>query len=203
MLMADIEQAEHGSSGRVREWLARAARAPRDPVWMADGVVSEHWAPISPVTGQLDAFTWQAPPDLLPAPHAFVDDVVGDLDEPATAALAGPDREPATTEGEPSAVILEPASSAAVEPAKETEQRPAPDGSGAPEAETPQTPASAASSSAPLVATIDGPVPASPDAADAADKAHEPKPVIFPVPRAPDDPGPDAEETKPRLRLLG
>ena len=39
LLMADIEQAEHGVTGQVREWLARAARSPRDPVWIADGVV--------------------------------------------------------------------------------------------------------------------------------------------------------------------
>ena len=55
-------------TGRVREWLARAARAPRDPAWIADGVVSDRWAPVSPVTGRLDAFVWQAPPDLLSGP---------------------------------------------------------------------------------------------------------------------------------------
>ena len=69
LLMSDLEQAEHGSTGRGREWLARATRAPRDPAWIADGVVSDHWAPISPVTGRLDAFVWQAPPDVLVAPE--------------------------------------------------------------------------------------------------------------------------------------
>ncbi len=34
---------------------------PRDAAWIADGVVSERWAPISPVTGQLDAFEWRVP----------------------------------------------------------------------------------------------------------------------------------------------
>ena len=61
LLMSDLEQAEHGATGKGREWLARAARAPRDPVWIADGVVSDRWAPISPVTGRLDAFVWQRP----------------------------------------------------------------------------------------------------------------------------------------------
>ncbi len=66
LLMAEIEEAEHGrGSGRAREWLARAARAPRDPAWCADGIVSERWAPISPVSGRLDAFVWQTPPDLI------------------------------------------------------------------------------------------------------------------------------------------
>lgn len=69
LMMASIEEAEHGAqSGRAREWLARAARAPRDPVWIADGVASQTWEPVSPVTGQLDAFQWQSPPNALGAP---------------------------------------------------------------------------------------------------------------------------------------
>ena len=60
-LMARIEGEEHGDKGRVREWLARAVNAPRDPAWTADGIVSETWAPVSPVTGQLDAFQWRVP----------------------------------------------------------------------------------------------------------------------------------------------
>jgi len=62
LLMADLEQMEHGAqSGPVREWLARAARAPRDAAWMADGVISDRWEPASPVTGKLDAFRWDVP----------------------------------------------------------------------------------------------------------------------------------------------
>jgi HemY protein len=60
-LMARIENGEHGATGKVREWLARAVNAPRDPAWTADGVVSDRWAPMSPVTGQLDAFQWRVP----------------------------------------------------------------------------------------------------------------------------------------------
>ena len=60
-LMARIEGEEHGDKGRVREWLARAVNAPRDPAWTADGVVAEHWSPVSPVTGMLDAFRWRVP----------------------------------------------------------------------------------------------------------------------------------------------
>ncbi len=60
-LMARIEGGEHNDAGRVREWLARAASAPADPVWTADGVVSDRWAPVSPVTGALDAFAWKVP----------------------------------------------------------------------------------------------------------------------------------------------
>ncbi len=64
-LMARIEAEEKGDAGRVREWLARAANAQRDPAWTADGVISEEWAPVSPVTGQLDAFQWRIPVEAL------------------------------------------------------------------------------------------------------------------------------------------
>lgn len=67
LLMAELENAEHGDHGQVRQWMARASRAPRDAVWMADGVAAAQWAPVSPVTGRLDAFVWQRPPDRLGA----------------------------------------------------------------------------------------------------------------------------------------
>lgn len=60
-LMARIEGEQHNDAGRVREWLARAVNAPRDPAWTADGVVSDRWAATSPVTGALDAFQWRVP----------------------------------------------------------------------------------------------------------------------------------------------
>ncbi len=61
LLMADIEEAQTGDQGRVREWLARAVKAPRDPAWTADGVISSQWAPVSPVSGRLNAFEWKVP----------------------------------------------------------------------------------------------------------------------------------------------
>lgn len=67
LIMADLEEAEHGAGGYVREWLARASRAPHDPAWVADGVVSDHWMPASPITGKLDAFVWQTPVERLSA----------------------------------------------------------------------------------------------------------------------------------------
>ncbi|WP_375458628.1 heme biosynthesis HemY N-terminal domain-containing protein [uncultured Enterovirga sp.] len=66
MMMAEIE-GRGGNSGGAREWLARAARAPRDKAWIADGLVSETWAPVSPVTGRLDAFRWETPAETLGA----------------------------------------------------------------------------------------------------------------------------------------
>ncbi|HMA75560.1 MAG TPA: heme biosynthesis HemY N-terminal domain-containing protein [Xanthobacteraceae bacterium] len=66
-LMARIEAAEHGDTGLVREWMARAVHAALDPAWTADGVIAETWMPVSPVTGRLDAFQWRVPvADLTP-----------------------------------------------------------------------------------------------------------------------------------------
>lgn len=56
---AELEDRESNNIGGVREWLARAATASPDPAWVADGIISDAWAPVSPVTGKLDAFTWQ------------------------------------------------------------------------------------------------------------------------------------------------
>ncbi|WP_108662251.1 heme biosynthesis protein HemY [Acuticoccus kandeliae] len=61
VLMAEIEAADTADEGRVREWLARAVRAARDPAWIADGIISDHWQPTSPVTGALDRFVWAVP----------------------------------------------------------------------------------------------------------------------------------------------
>jgi HemY protein len=67
MLMAEIERTEHGDSGRARAWTLRAVRARHDPVWTADGYVSDRWRPVSPVSGRLDAFQWQVPVAALPS----------------------------------------------------------------------------------------------------------------------------------------
>ncbi|MGI9372817.1 MAG: heme biosynthesis protein HemY, partial [Hyphomicrobiales bacterium] len=69
-MMAEIEQGEHGDKGLAREWLGRAVHAPRDPVWVADGYASRTWLPVSPVTGELDAFAWKVPVEGLAAPVA-------------------------------------------------------------------------------------------------------------------------------------
>ncbi|MDH4983250.1 heme biosynthesis HemY N-terminal domain-containing protein [Hyphomicrobium sp. D-2] len=60
-LMARIEGEQHADKGRIREWLARAVHAERDPVWTADGFIAERWIPVSPVSGALDAFQWRVP----------------------------------------------------------------------------------------------------------------------------------------------
>lgn len=77
LLMAELEEREHKALDLSRQWLARAARAPRDAIWIADGHWSRQWAPISPVTGQLDAFRFEPPKEELlgpaePPPPAYV-----------------------------------------------------------------------------------------------------------------------------------
>lgn len=100
MLMADIEDAETGDQGKVREWLARAVRAPRDPAWTADGYVSEHWAPVSPITGRLDAFEWKVPVERLgPVLENDLDPMVPGI--PASSAKAPPQAVPARSAPEP------------------------------------------------------------------------------------------------------
>ena len=113
LAMADIEEAA-GGDGAVREWLGRAARAPRDRAWVADGVISDRWAPVSP-SGALDAFVWRTPEERLSAPDPaspatppVADAPVG----PAPALLAEPPVEAAIR---PPAVAPPPAEPAATQ----------------------------------------------------------------------------------------
>jgi HemY protein len=104
-MMARIEEAEHGAaSGRAREWLGRATHARRDPLWIADGVASDRWAPVSPVSGRLDAFVWKTPTDVLAGPEGSHDAVTGDLDDRhdrhdtrEAPAISAPDEAPSPT----------------------------------------------------------------------------------------------------------
>jgi HemY protein len=67
LLMAELERAEHNDEGRAREWIARAVHAAADPIWTAEGHVSDRWLPASP-SGRLDAFEWRVPLAGIPAP---------------------------------------------------------------------------------------------------------------------------------------
>ena len=85
LLMARIEGEEKGDKGRVREWLARAAHGARDPAWTDDGFVSDQWAPVSPVTGALDAFRWRVPVEEAALPGEL-EELSGRLDDLASLA---------------------------------------------------------------------------------------------------------------------
>jgi len=86
LAMAELEEAEHGDRGRMRDWLARAVTAPMDKVWMADGVISAEWQAVSPVTGRLDAFQWGTPDSLSDADGALLEDSL--FDAPALSAAS-------------------------------------------------------------------------------------------------------------------
>jgi HemY protein len=83
-LMARIESEETGDAGRAREWIARAAAAARDPVWTADGVVLDAWAPVSPVTGALDAVEWRPP---VSGPESDADTLAAEIQDLLAAGL--------------------------------------------------------------------------------------------------------------------
>lgn len=89
-VMAEIEEGR-GDKGRAREWLARAVRAPSDPMWVIDGAASPYWTPISPVTGEIGFAEWKVPFDQLPRQTAATPSPPPDA-EPieATPALAAP-----------------------------------------------------------------------------------------------------------------
>lgn len=250
VLMADIEEAEHGETGAVRAWLARASRAPRDPAWLADGVISDTWSPVSPVSGRLDAFVWGTPSEQIAAQHREAqethraDAVIGDGDERRAAealpeiappAPAAPAREPSAAavdaqpasehtptsppearseperspEAEPSskpepAPVSEPADKARppaaaapapeVEEAAPPEEKPSPAPPAPPEEKpspvpVPQHVKEAAKGSGRRGASEATP-PGEPAGNAAPRRARQASPVIFPVSRPPDDPGP-------------
>ncbi|WP_089173885.1 heme biosynthesis HemY N-terminal domain-containing protein [Bosea sp. AS-1] len=201
LLMAELEEAEHGSAGKVREWLARATRAPHDAAWVADGLVSDHWMPVSPITGRLDAFVWTVPPATLGSPPQALDDVLADLDDSTKLIEVKPE----------SVTVVEPAAvAAAASPQEEPKSAPV---ASAPVGARPETKAEAtAKTEAQMGAPLSKPAeasgaPAAGAGTAAARDAMPPKPVIFPVPHAPDDPGPDEEPpTEPKkggFRLFG
>lgn len=156
LIMADLERAEHGASGYVAEWLARASRAPHDPAWVADGVISDHWRPASPITGKLDAFVWQRPIERLSNGAEAEDAIYTPITEPPARPLLTQDNGARTPDADPE-IIAEKAQ--AQEPLEPEEDEP-------------------------------------PAAQDQPDRG------VFPLPGAPDDPGPEPEksQSKPIFR---
>ena len=108
LLMAELEEAETHDQGRVREWLSRAVRAPKDPAWTADGIVSETWAPVSPVSGRLDAFEWRVPYEAMGgAIEPPIDEAMFEAAPPALKTVSA--TAPASAEAAVLAVSSEPA----------------------------------------------------------------------------------------------
>lgn len=187
-LMARIEAEESGDKGRAREWLARAVTAPRDAAWIADGVTSDRWAPVSPTTGAIDAFVWQVPADEA---------------EGGEERILGADLTEFIATGEPETVIVKAEAVTGAAGEAPAAARNAAAAAAPAEADAPQ-------------AEDDGPVTIVPEpvtqplrpqrAIDRQAKAAEPAepPKIFTPPRAPDDPGPDIDDADaPGLKAAG
>lgn len=130
MLMAELEEGENNDFGRVRQWLARAVSAHRDPSWTADGQVSDVWKPTSPVTGKLDAFEWKVPVtelanfdrpliDGAEAEDKAADEEVVLLSASETASVPAAEAGAAEVVSKPDVEILEPEKEADAEPRTE------------------------------------------------------------------------------------
>nr|WP_255688070.1 MULTISPECIES: heme biosynthesis HemY N-terminal domain-containing protein [unclassified Xanthobacter] len=182
LLMAELEAAEKGDVGKAREWTARAVHAARDPAWIADGVISDHWEPISPVSGRLDAFVWAVPPGVSATPilEHGAERVMA-----AIAAVRANEQAKALAEAEARAVADEAIAS---------------------------THHTAPSEPAPAETVESVPEPAPVEAVAHADAAPEstPQPAraadpIVAMPPLPDDPGPNGEEPEPspKRRFFG
>jgi HemY protein len=192
MLMAEIERTEHGDSGRARAWTLRAVRALHDPVWTADGYVSDRWRPVSPVTGRLDAFKWQTPLAALPSDkNAAIES------SPFEQAMLAPSRrveQPRAPQAEatapPAAQDNSPGAVAVDEPTPAATPAPSP----------PRTESSTVTAAPLFRARQDIPKSAPPSI-----------PAVIPIVRPPDDPGIDdepvsdefAEQINPPQRQAG
>jgi HemY protein len=185
LLMAEIERNEHGDSGRARAWTLRAVRALHDPVWTADGYVSDRWRPVSPVSGRLDAFQWQTPLAALPS-----DKNTAIESSAFEQAMLAPRR------------VEPPREQQHEQPADVTPPAAAQDNSPAP-SPAPIPPASAAVEPAPASAPAPSPPPAEPPSvtpaplfrarADLGKTSAASVPPVIPIVRPPDDPGIDDE----------
>jgi HemY protein len=192
MLMAEIERTEHGDSGRARAWTLRAVRALHDPVWTADGYVSDRWRPVSPVTGRLDAFKWQTPLAALPSDkNAAIESSPFEQAMLAPSRRVAPPREPqAEVTAPPAAQDNSPGAVAVDEPTPAATPAPSP----------PRTESSTVTAAPLFRARQDIPKSAPPSI-----------PAVIPIVRPPDDPGIDdepvsdefAEQINPPQRQAG
>lgn len=135
LLLADIEEADTGNQGLVRQWLGKALKAPRDPVWTADGYISQTWSPVSPVTGRLNSFEWKVPVEELASMiEAEPQEVLGaeeDATKPAPAAplldlvpeepTTSPEKQPTVVQAETSPSPTKTTNDQQSEPDKEHE----------------------------------------------------------------------------------
>jgi HemY protein len=192
MLMAEIERTEHGDSGRARAWTLRAVRALHDPVWTADGYVSDRWRPVSPVSGRLDAFQWQMPLAALPS------DKNGTIEsspfEEAMLAASPPRRVEApkeSTEQSTQEPASQPVHEITIEPIIAAAQDNSPDA--AVVIEPPPAVSAPAPAPTPTESVAVASAPLFRARQDIPKSAPSSIPAVIPILRAPDDPGIDED----------
>ncbi|MBV9432461.1 MAG: heme biosynthesis protein HemY [Hyphomicrobiales bacterium] len=210
LLMAEIEEAENGMTGLAREWLARAAHAPRDPAWVADATSFPQWAPFSPESGRIGVLVWEHPPERL---HALLS---------PTKALQHVDAPPLTP---PPAAV--PAAPVLPAPGAPEGAVPSPSGKELPARSIPHEGAesladpsearalpghadeivvgpedSAPASEAGEAPGVRNDASVSQDAHNNLASANRIEKVAFPLERAPDDPGAEASDAKGLWRRL-
>jgi HemY protein len=197
-LMARIEAGENGEKGRIREWLARAMNAARDPGWIADGVISDHWEPTSPVDGRLDAFQWRVPVETRDATRTEI--LARRLEE--LIAIEAPAETPASPSRDQDGVAPEDVIDA--EPVTVT-VKPIPEAVTANTAAAPDEPSaqSAIAEAAELAAAkteaeaADNPPPQPQRQTRAVKPVQKDDSKLFVAPRAPDDPGTEPPAPEP------
>lgn len=173
-LLARIEAEESGDKGRAREWLARAVSAPRDATWTADGVTSERWQPVSPVSGALDAFQWRVPP--------------GDAEGGEDRILGADLSEFIASSSEPETVIAKAEVVEPPAPSAPRTARPEPPSANVEKTEL-ASGATAGAAKPSLKATSAAPTPPSAEL-----PRRQERPAAFASVRAPDDPGPVTDD---------
>lgn len=189
-LMARIEGEQNADKGRLREWLARAVNAPRDPAWTADGFVADRWMPVSPVTGALDAFQWRVPVEAVEKSEGDV--LASKIEELVALGMRPADDDDHDDRGPPD--VLRAATEKPVTPATAPAAKPA----------RPEAAREAARAAAEDITVAPAAATATPRASAATHPAEAAKPSkvrqkpesatrVFVPPPAPDDPGADAE----------
>lgn len=89
LMMARLEEAEHGDLAAMREWLDRAARAVPDPryVCASCGAESLDWQALCPRCNLFDTLAWRTPVSTVSKEIAANGQTVRVIAEPAAAAL--------------------------------------------------------------------------------------------------------------------
>jgi HemY protein len=207
LLLADIEEADTNDQGRIRHWMGQALRAPRDPAWVADGIVSDHWLAVSPVTGRIDAFEWKVPFGQLEGPiedGSLGAKAIAELPpvSPSPEPVISPEATPEHHQTVPDTIDAPASPSNAKSPEAETKAVGTPDNKAPEKPEAPKDRPQPAKP--PVVVAADrSPEKSKPAPAEATRDVSDDEPFFH---RPPDDPGvkdPQASQEPPtRLRLF-